>query len=126
MESETIEISLSFLFRRPSGLIRPYAGTGLSILIVDQGVKDRRAEDTGSVTQISSIQSNEVGWHFLGGVKLFHPEGLFPRGFPGRFFLAGEYRYLVANIVAQGKSGFGSLKDQINGQFFMVGLGFQF
>ena len=125
VESDTIEISLSAMVRRPSGWIRPYMGTGLSVLLVDESLKDTREETTGTVTQISSISSNDVGWHFFGGVKVFQPESLFPK-LPGRFFLAGEYRYLWANVVAEGKSGFSSLKDQINGQFFMLGLGFHF
>ena len=125
VESGTLEISLSAIVHRPSGWIRPYAGTGLSVLLVDESLKDRREEITGTVTQISSISSNDVGWHFFSGVKVFQPESLFPK-LPGRFFLVGEYRYLWANIVAEGKSGFSSLKDQINGQFFLLGLGFQF
>ena len=125
VDSDTLEISFSAIVRRPSGWIRPYAGTGLSVLLVDESLKDRREETTGTVVQISSVSTNDVGWHFFGGVKLFQPEGLFPK-LPGRFFLAGEYRYLWANVVAEGKSGFSSLKDQINGQFFMLGLGYQF
>lgn len=117
VESDILEISMSAMFRRPSGWIRPYGGTGLSVLLVDESLKDRREETTGTVTQNSSISSNDVGGHFFSGVKVFQPESLFPN-MPGRFFLVGEYRYLWANVVAEGKSGFKSLKDQITDSFF--------
>ncbi|MBI2880115.1 MAG: outer membrane beta-barrel protein [Candidatus Tectomicrobia bacterium] len=126
VKSEAIEITLSALFRRPSGQIRPYAGTGLSILILEENVKDKRNEAEGATVDRFSIQTNDVGWHFLGGLKWFLPDELFPKGFPGRFFVLGEYRYLVSNIVADGKGRFSSLKDQLNGQFFVGGFGYQF
>ncbi|MFQ5692173.1 MAG: outer membrane beta-barrel protein [Nitrospinota bacterium] len=126
VNSEAVSLSLSALFRRPSGTFRPYVGTGLSILILDQNVKDVRNESGGTTVERFTLQSTDTGWHFLGGLKWYLPGRLYPRGFTGRIFLLGEYRYLVANIVSDGKGRFDSLKDQLNGNFFIGGFGYQF
>jgi opacity protein-like surface antigen len=125
VDASAVLLSFSFLLRRPTGQFRPYGGTGISFLIVDYDVVDTRNETTGQVTERSSLSNRIGGWHFLGGLKFFLPESLSPQSLPGRFFLMGEYRFLLAKVVTTGAT-FSNLNDLANGQFFIGGIGFQF